>query len=96
MPQVLRSHRADRDLDDIVDHIAADNISAAVTWLEGIEALFGLLAAQPELGQKLESRRGKRIRCHSYGRYVIYYQPVAGGVEILRVLHAARDQGRSI
>jgi plasmid stabilization system protein ParE len=31
------------------------------------------------------------VRCHVLGAYVIYYQPIPGGIEILRVLHGARN-----
>jgi toxin ParE1/3/4 len=91
MPMVRRTPRAHDDLAQIVDYIAADNLSAAVSWLERMETLFHLLAAQPEIGEQRRSKQFKRLRRHVSQNYVIYYLPVTDGVQILRVLHAARD-----
>ncbi|HEY5313233.1 MAG TPA: type II toxin-antitoxin system RelE/ParE family toxin [Pirellulales bacterium] len=94
MPAVRRKSRADPDLARIVDFIAQDNLSAALAWLDNVEALFRLLASQPEMGQRRKSRRFNDAQRHSHGMYVIYYRPITGGIEVLCVLHAARDQGR--
>jgi toxin ParE1/3/4 len=93
MPTVLRTPRAETDLREIVEYIAKDNLSAALAWLDATEALFQLLAAQPELGQLRQTNRFKRSRRHAHGNYVIYYRPKIEGVEIIRVLHGARDAG---
>ena len=39
--------------------------------------------ARPELGEDIRSRPA--------GNYVIYYRPVSGGVEIIRILHGRRE-----
>lgn len=31
------------------------------------------------------------LRSFPTGQYIIFYQPVPGGIEIVRVLHGARD-----
>jgi plasmid stabilization system protein ParE len=36
------------------------------------------------------------VRRHVVGNYLIYYWTVIDGVEILRVVHAAREQGQAI
>jgi toxin ParE1/3/4 len=33
------------------------------------------------------------LRSYSVGNYVIFYRPVQKGIEIARVIHAARDIG---
>jgi toxin ParE1/3/4 len=96
MPTVHRAPEVDQDLGTIVDHIAEDNLPAAMAWLDETEALFRLLASQPEMGQLRQTRRFKRSRRHAHGNYVIYYRPVADGVQILRVIHGARDQGKLV
>ena len=35
----------------------------------------------------------KRPRSFSAGSYVILYKPIADGIEVARVVHAARDLG---
>ncbi len=51
---------------------------------------------QPAIGQKIKSRRFGEVRRHVVGNYVIYYRSIAAGVEILMVIHGARDQGKLI
>lgn len=60
------------------------------------EALCNLLATQPELGERMLTRRFGQVRRHSAGNYVLYYRSVKDGIEILRVLHGARDQDRLV
>jgi toxin ParE1/3/4 len=94
MANVVRTPRADQDLGQVVRYIAKDNLSAAVSWLDEVEALFQLLATQPEMGQRWQSKSLGEVRRLAHGKYVIYYLPIADGVEIVRVLHGAREQGR--
>lgn len=96
MATALRTHAADADLDDIVAQISQDNLQAATAWLNGIRSLFELLATQPEIGQQIHTRRHGDLRCHVYGNYLVYYRAIRGGVQIVRVLHGARDQRRLI
>lgn len=86
--------KAREQLNQIVDYIASDNLPAALKWLEEIEALFNLLSTQPLMGQELHTKRLGKLRRHMFGRYAIYFRPIQGGVEILRVIHSARDQER--
>ncbi|MBL8827289.1 MAG: type II toxin-antitoxin system RelE/ParE family toxin [Planctomycetaceae bacterium] len=74
-----------------MEHIAADNPAAAYDWLVTLEELFGTLASQPLLGERYQSRRWGPLRRFCHGNYVIYYRPIAEGVDILRVVHGARD-----
>jgi len=31
------------------------------------------------------------LRSHPFGRYVIFYMPLSDGVDVIRVIHSARD-----
>jgi toxin ParE1/3/4 len=64
--------------------------------LQDAERLFELLAEQPEIGQSMMSRRNGPLRRHTMGNYLIYYRPISEGVQIIRVVHAARDQWRLV
>jgi toxin ParE1/3/4 len=78
------------DLDQIYDRIARDKPDAARRWLDRTGDQFLLLAHNPEIG---ESRGDLRtgLRSISHGNYVIYFRSYKGRVEIIRVLHGARD-----
>jgi toxin ParE1/3/4 len=96
MPQVLYTPEADQDLRKIATYIARDNLAAALHWLDEMQAACDLLAAQPGIGQRMHTRRFGEVRRHVVGNYLIYYQPAPGCIEILRVLHGAREQERLI
>jgi toxin ParE1/3/4 len=96
MPHLLRSPQALEDLSDISRHIAQDNPRAALNWLDEMEQLFSALAAYPRMGEQVRTRRFGVVRRFSQGNYVLYFRPLLDGVEILRVVHGARDQNRLI
>ena len=90
MTEVHKSGAAEIDLDNIWYYIAADNPDAAGAFLYRIRERSQSYAHQPGLG---ESRRelGREVRCFSVEKYVVYYKPIAEGIELIRVLHGARD-----
>jgi len=84
------SHRAERDLEEIADYIADRNPSAAVREVERLLERFALLATQPLMGQ-LRDDLPDHPRAFSAGNYLVVYQPTVNGIEVARVVHAARD-----
>jgi toxin ParE1/3/4 len=94
MAVVRLTPAADNDLAQIVDHIGADNLPAAFDWLTTANSLFQLLATQPEMGARCQTRSFLQSRRQVYGNYNVYYRPTAEGIEILRVIHGAREQER--
>ena len=90
MSRILRSSRAEGDLYDIWDYVAHDNTAAASKLLRTIGAKFEMLLKNPLMGQD-RSELVPRMRSFSVGNYVIYYRPFSDGIEIMRVLHGARD-----
>jgi toxin ParE1/3/4 len=95
MSRYLLSALARNDLDAIWDYIGIENDrpSAAHRLIEALVEKFEMLARQPLMGQAREDLADlvEDVRSFSVGNYVIYYQPVAEGVRIGRVLHGARD-----
>jgi toxin ParE1/3/4 len=90
MPRVIPSRRAVADLDQLWDYIAERNVDAADRKLALIEERCDLHAAFPETGQA-RPELGDQVRCFSIGSYVIFYRPAPDGLELLRVLHGARQ-----
>jgi toxin ParE1/3/4 len=93
---------ADRDIDQIAEHIAADNIDAAIRFVSKVRAAYELLSQFPKAGQR---RRGSiprlgQIRSWPLGghfaNYLILYAERDYGVEILRVVHGAQDVDRLV
>lgn len=96
MPAFRLTPVADRDLSAIARYIAVSNPVAAHAWLEEMHETFRLLGSNPEMGQLLQNDRFEQLRAHSRGNYVIFYQPMTDGIEVLRVLHGARRHDRLI
>jgi toxin ParE1/3/4 len=90
MSRVLRSSLAERDLEEIWAYIARDNPAAASRVIRAIAGKCQLMAMQPELGE-LRPELAPRLRSFLVGNYVVVYWPMSDGIEIARVIHAARD-----
>jgi len=90
MPRVLKRPDAEADLIEIWMSIAQDSIPRADAYLGMFEEHFGLLASQPHMGRK-RPELGVGIRSFPIDRYVSYYLPLPDGIDIVRVLHGARD-----
>jgi toxin ParE1/3/4 len=84
------STRAQADLADVHHYIAADNVSAADKFIEGLFSLFHLLAESPGIGQERSDLR-PNLRTISHGKYVVLFYAMRDGVEIVGVVHGARD-----
>lgn len=82
---------AKRDLDDIWDHVASDNIDAATRVLDALESAIFKLAGNPGLGHWREDLADKQHRFHPVYSYPIVYRYKAKPIQIIRILHAARD-----
>jgi toxin ParE1/3/4 len=77
---------AERDLDEIWQYIAEDNIDAADRQVERLRTASVQLAMFPRIG-----RSGRRAKTHelvvSGTHYILIYRLVRDTVEILRVRH---------
>lgn len=78
------------DLDSIEDHIALDDVDQALAFIERLYETMTLLAGQPLMG-RARPELGAHIRSFPVGRYVIFYQPLLNGIDVVRVLSGARD-----
>ena len=93
MPVVEKTSAARRDLLEIWRYLAreasADTATAQLLRIEdvadGLAAMPYSAQPRPELGPEIRSRR--------VGSYMVYFRPIPGGIEILRVLHGRRDIG---
>ena len=82
------SPRAEEDLAQVAEFIAADHPRAALEWVDRMERAFEALAAMPMIGTARDDVR-PGLRVHAVGRYLMLYR-VADGVDVVRVIHGAR------
>ena len=90
MPYVL-TPLAEQDLIDIWDHIASANLRAAKRVLERLETAIAKLAERPRIGHFREDPADRRQRFFLVYSYLIVYRPESRPIQIVRILHAARD-----
>ena|ERR1700734_1285601 len=90
MPSVVVRPRALADLADIWAYIAEDSVKHADRFAALINRQFRSVARQPHMGRS-RPELATALRSFPVGRYVIFYVPLPKGVEIVRVLHGARD-----
>jgi toxin ParE1/3/4 len=90
MPIVITRPRARDDLIEIWEYIAEDNVARADAFIDSINVMLNKLAEYPLLGRARPELTPK-LRSFPIGRYVLFYEPTADGIELLRVLHSSRD-----
>ena len=90
MAVVTRRPLAEIDVLDIWDHIADDNPAAADRWVERLDTALKRLATQPLMG-RARPELAPELRSFPFQRYVVFYVPRDDGVDVVRVLHSARD-----
>ncbi len=82
---------AKRDINDIWDYISSDNIGAADRVRDALESAIVKLAKNPGVGHWREELADKRHRFLLVYSYLIVYRHETKPLQIVRVLHAARD-----
>ena len=93
MALVLKRPAAESDLDDIWWYIAQDSPQNADRFLDRIEERCCALAEFPNIGASRDDLR-PGLRSHPVGNYLIFYFPLADGIDIVRVLRGSRDVDR--
>jgi len=84
------SPEAQEDIDAIWDYIAQDDPSAAERFIHRLTGKFSLLTQQPRSGRPCEEL-APSLRCFPVKNYIIFYRIAPEALEIVRILHGARD-----
>jgi len=88
---------ARQDLVDVFYYYARQgSLAGARRFLAQAEATFRRLARMPGIGTRYEPDEPlyAELRYFPISRfrmYLVFYRPIPGGIEVLRVLHGARD-----
>ncbi|MGY8769883.1 MAG: type II toxin-antitoxin system RelE/ParE family toxin [Pirellulales bacterium] len=96
MVQILRRPKAIEDIEEIADYIATDSLRAAIRFLENTESTLQALAEFPSSGglfhsdhPRLANVRFRRIK--GFPKHVVFYIEKKDAIEVIRVLHGARN-----
>lgn len=81
---------------EIAAYISERNWSASMRFLRAARATFKQLATNPYLGERYQSPDDRltglrRWQVRRFPNYVIFYRAAGDVVEIVRVIHSARD-----
>lgn len=87
MPNVLLSHLAEIDLEEIWIFVATANSISADSVLDEIAQESEILALQPLMGRSRPELQPKHRWWPSSTSYAIYYLPKSHGIMVVRVLH---------
>jgi len=89
--RVLFAEPAESDLEDIGDWIAVNNPLRAATFVSELRQACLQIGPRPTAYPFVEHRKNDGLRRRVYGNYLIFYRVKEDAVEIVHVLHGARD-----
>jgi toxin ParE1/3/4 len=94
---VIRRPLADRDSVAIFRYYLREaGLRVADRFFTEADATFIRLAGMPGIGTRYEHDHPalatlRYVPVSRFRKYLVFYRPVTGGIEVLRVLHGARD-----
>lgn len=88
--------RARLDVVELAAYIGSDNVAAANEFLDACQATFEFLAESPQLGAVYPTKNGRLVdlrafRVKGFPNHLAFYLERVTGIEIVRVVHGARD-----
>jgi len=93
MPVILRTPASRNDIVEILLYIRRENRPAARRVHTAIDETLRFLAEYPHVGKKREELAPhlRALPVRRYRNYIVFYRPMVNGIEVIRVLHGARD-----
>jgi toxin ParE1/3/4 len=91
--QVVLTARAEADLEEIFDYIRQDSTINAASYIRQLQAKIRRIARAPRIYAARDSIvPGLRVAAH--GHHLIFFRLQGSYIEIVRVIHGARDLNR--
>jgi toxin ParE1/3/4 len=97
-PRVILRPRVPEDLAAIIQYLGERSVQAAIRFASAVPATLEDVVRFPGAGSlrrldhpQLQNVRTWRIR--GFKRYLIFYRPIELGIEVLAIIHGARDAG---
>lgn len=86
----LAEAEAEADIFEIWSCIAEDSMVEADRWVDRLDEKLALWATQPMMGRSRDEL-AYGIRSLALGRYVVFFEALPDGIDVVRVLHGSRD-----
>ena len=90
MARVVYSDIAKADLREIWDYVSDDSPFQADRLIERFRSKLEHLAKWNTLGRP-RPEIARNCRSYPFGKYCFFFRPIDDGIEIIRVIHSARD-----
>ncbi len=90
---IVRSTQSTKDYAEIWRYIAESSEVEADKFIVRLDERVEMLALNNLVGRP-RPELGDAYRSLLFGKYVVFYRPTLNGIELLRVLHSARDLKR--
>ena len=90
MAKVEYSKVAKADLREIWDYVSDDSKFQADRLIEKFRSKLEHLARWNTLGRP-RSELALNCRSYPFGKYCFFFRPIDDGIEVIRVIHSARD-----
>jgi toxin ParE1/3/4 len=99
MPRLIVHDPARHDVDEIALYIALDSLESALRFTDAAEEAFSRLADFPGAGARHPTGNPAFAELRiwpikGFRKYLVCYRPLPDGIEVLRVIHGARDVDR--
>ena len=96
MAKLIVRKQAEDDVDEIAANIAKDNLTAALRFYDRVQEAFDRIALWPMIGtarqvKHLDLKGTRSYPIRGFRNYLIFYRVTGEEVEILHVIHGARD-----
>ncbi|MHB2266210.1 type II toxin-antitoxin system RelE/ParE family toxin [Aliihoeflea sp. PC F10.4] len=85
------TRQAETDFEDIATFVSHRSMRGALTFVESIERASGIIGNHPHAGRLAPETGNAQVRRFAIPPYSIYYRILNDRLEILRLLHGARD-----
>lgn len=92
MSRFYLTPEADADLDGIDEYYADKSPAAGRRLIREITRGCQLRAGQTNMGTPRDDL-GTGVRSFPAQPYVVFFRPVDGGIEVIRIIHGSRDIG---
>ena len=87
---------ASEDIDQIVDYLLEESVTAAQGFVKDLQKCFDLLTENPKIDVQREYRSAalsgmRMFPLKKFSTYLVFYLPDDQTIDIVRVLHGRRD-----
>jgi toxin ParE1/3/4 len=95
-PRIVVRPKAEADLNEQARYIARDSLDAALRFWDAAESAFDRLLSFPEIGTSRRFQHPSLSSVRSwpipgFEKFVIFYRASSTRIDVLRIIHAARD-----